>query len=410
MTEQELEKLFKTKLSSGNHPYNPAAWAAMENILNQKAVRGGAYFWRSAAAILAFALIIGSLKFSHSSQSPVADSVLSIEDVKHDQALPGQPVNTKAASQTKKPAALPDPENTQLIAVEEDAGEDLLASTQDKSETPTISSHPSQPAAIAGSEIIPALYPAVWSAEKPVVLDYDRNSIALVVLEMKKTSPDSRVSLHGLRMPVIIKQQSFRNSFQALYLKGGTVLNEAYNDRNMGVGFHIGVQYQAGLSKKVDVSAGLNYSRINKVGIHQQFDSTFYHFSSERIETEITGHQLNYLEMPLSLNWRFLPRHQIGVGAYASMLLSVSEDIEKRHYDRTGEMEVAHQSKEGKLSPYESYDLGFGLSYFYLIDRQLEIGVEIRRGLTDITKDTESVYIENHQNLNTRLSLRYRIL
>lgn len=408
MTEQELEKLFRSKLASGEYQYNPAAWNAMENLLDQNAVRGGGYFWRSAAAILAFAFVIGSLSYWQTSGVENDLPLVSVEMMDEVRVYPleddNDPVESSASITSDLRNTLPD---QPLVADDGTASNDLISSI-DENESPI----PNQksPAGTAVAEPITGAYAIASSSEPSFISANEKESLALVDLNAKGVSDPSMKLTNETRSPFILESKSFYKARQSLYLKGGTVINEAHNNSNMGVGFHVGLEYQVGLSKQLDLSVGLTYSQINKVGIHQQFDSTFYNFSSERIETDITGRQLNYLEMPLSVNWRFHPRHQLGFGAYAALLLSVSEDVEKRHYSQNGEMNVDRHSDEGKLSPYESYDMGLAFSYFYMIDSQLEIGLEVRRGITDITKDTESVYVQNHQNLNTRLSLRYRIL
>ncbi len=413
MTEQELEKLFKSKLASGNYQYNPAAWHAMENILDQNASRGGWYFWRSAAAILAFAFLLGAINFWQTSQMPPAtteQNALSPQLASDQDPIKPKGLNARDHSELNAQIQTDIEQSEGSIAnAPTPTNPEIAVPARDKrSENATnklANSYANNPSDVKSAVI------AMGINEQNLIslMDSDK-ATALLNLQSKDISYTPSIPSGTLELDHIPNLVPRKYARQGVFIKGGTLLNEAYHDSRMGVGFHLGIEYHLGLAKNLDLSAGLNYSRINKVGIHQQFDSTFYHFSSERIETEITGQQLSYLEMPLTLNWCVLSRHQFGAGAYASLLLSVSEEIETRHYNQNGEVAVEQDNEQGRLYPYETYDFGLAFSYFYRLDPQWEIGVEFRRGLTDITKDTESVYVANHQNLNTRLSLRYRIL
>jgi hypothetical protein len=407
MTEKELEKLFKSKLGSASYEFNPAAWSAMENLLDQKATRGGAYFWRSAAAILLFGMLAASVTFwqtgqdlpsspnlvAPSTEQPLQEPLETIDEPTVNPDVTSSIAETEASEQQHDAAITSDEPEAEKVADEFAANSNTPSS---------VGPAPPQDATT------PAL--GISSNELSVMAVSQKEEQELLGLKAKTPHYSNHISAGAIQAGGILPSPRKAITRQGLYLKGGTILNEAYNTGDMGVGFHLGFEYQVGFARNLEFSAGLNYSRINKVGIHQEFDSTFYHFSSDRIETEITGRQLSYLELPVSLNWRFHPRHQIGAGAYAALMLSVSEDIEKRHYRQGTEMAVSKSVDEGKLSPYEDYDFGLGCHYFFMIDHQLELGLEFRYGLTDITRDTEGVYGRNHQNMNTRISLRYRII
>ena len=399
MTEKELEKLFKTKLGSASYEYNPAAWNAMENLLDQKATRGGPYFWRSAAAILLFGLLSASVTFWQNNP---------VQDITPVVSSPG----TESPSMIESPVISIEEEIIPVKAISKEAKSDSYVPEKSETQDALPTREASQPPAIPApaSPDRSAIPTTTLVENNSTGLLRDEQDIAMVDLSVKAPRMGTTSPPVGLTRTVPVLPAQKTGIRQGLYLKGGTVLNESYNTGDMGVGFHLGFEYQLGIARNLDLIAGLNYSRINKLGIHQQYDSTFYHFSSERIETEITGRQLNYLEFPLSINWRFHPRHQIGLGGYAAVLLSVSEDVETRHYAQGHEMSVSKSVDEGKLTPYKDYDIGLGCQYFFMVDRQLELGLELRYGLTDITKDLENVYTRNHQNLNTRISLRYRLI
>lgn len=410
MTEKELEKLFKTKLGSASYDYNPAAWTAMENLLDQKATRGGAYFWRSAAAILLFGVLAASVTFWQTGQQlpetpsavsvPLTEPALPQQD-KISQEPQADPVISSSMAGTDIQVSNPVADLEEDEGASDDAPESFAVNTPD----PSAGDSGMPPESSATSS------PGIISNEDGILAIREQEEESTLEGLDAKVPSFSAVTDNGNIRPNAFKLTADKTGTrQGLFLKGGTILNESYNTGDVGVGFHLGFEYQVGIARNLEFSAGLTYSRINKLGIHQEFDSTFYHFSSERIETEITASQLNYLEMPVSFNWRFHPRHQIGLGAYAALLISVSEDVEKRHYRQGNEMAVSRTVDEGKLSPYEDYDLGLGCNYFFMIDHQLELGLEFRYGLMDITRDLEGVYERNHQNLNTRISLRYRII
>ena len=406
MTEKELEKLFKTKLGAANYEYNPAAWQAMENILDQKAPRGGGYFWRAAAAIVAFGALLASINLWQTDQpaNQQLQQAVPVAAPTPENLLPTVPVSLDAADE-------PAPETSEKLAgtdpsagINNDAGSDQDAAPAADEAAPLYAVADDEPQGPAGSIDRPE------DMERPNVLTNSRASAGLTQLRAKSLNNTYHLAIAEVRPAPFVPNVLRRSGRHGFYLKGGSILNEAYNTGDMGIGFHLGAEYQFNFAPGFDLSAGINFSRINRVGIHQQFDSTFYHFASERVETEITGRQLDYLEMPVSLQWRFHPRHQVGVGGYLSLLMRVSESMEKRHYAQGEELSVEEHEQDGRLSPYENYDLGLAFNYFYMVSEQLEVGLEVRRGLVDITRDTESVYTQNHQNLNTRLSLRYRIL
>ncbi|MDZ7848144.1 MAG: outer membrane beta-barrel protein [Owenweeksia sp.] len=415
MTEKELEKLFKTKLAGLQHEYNPAAWQAMEKELAQSAGATPLYYWRSVVATLLFGVVVsgiiwlqpgvtqnrtGTSTAKNIWPQPLSEMVADQRTlIPFKNGLEPKPASYKSSSDNSRPEAVHTP-NANLTSVSSNNAEaPNIYTGGDSQKMDQRNTSPS--AGLAQSTASSSPYNTSEKSMVPAKV-LDTKELDLWPTAELNQAPVSA----GTFKPEVL--QKFARKHELL-LMGGPVLNESFNNNDLGVAWQAGIVYQYRISNQWVLSAGLNYAVIDQLGVSQQIDSTFYHFGSERVEIENTGQRLEYLEMPIKISWVFNARHQFGIGAYASHLVSVSEVKETRHYQLETETNAERSVKKGPNSKYRPYDLGIGLSYYYQVNPQFSFGLDLRKGLTDITYDIGQVYQNNHQNLNTRLTLRYRL-
>lgn len=406
MTEKELEKLFRNKLQSRDLPFNMANWKAMENLLDEKDSPTGFFYWRAVAAVLIFALLVVPIIY-------FAPAPQVLEAKNFDMA--------GSEGKWQAPAKLQEgpTQNNGSVFRNSIATEEELLRENTEDVPGRVASRPVKENGMPGTTPSPQSASARYAAadfEAPAGIDQNAalsgENESYVWLKAKSIGVmQGESQLMSKKTLAHFSPEAF-GKFQKQHewwATAGTVMSNSHSSATPGLGWYAGFAYQFRLSEKWLLNTGLDYSRQNRLGITQVSDSTFYHFGQERVTTEDKSERLEYLTLPLHASFQPGARHEFGAGGYAARLLRVSQVVERTsvHSQKPAETEVATLSDFDDR--FEEFDFGLDVFYRYHFSPWLSVGVQVRQGLTDITRDVNEEFSENHQNLNTRITLRYRI-
>lgn len=444
MTEKELEKLFKSKLNNREFAFNPENWQKMEAILDDSAVAKGWYFWRSSAAIVLFGAVVATLiYFSPNARidSVASDQLLTpqkskVEEIYQD---PSQKELNSSQQEITAPdeaiaadqyiAASPEqqikdiPENSSSISEQapsqpltSPAQEQSVAALTNKADVPENQyndglANSSEKQNITDDPVFAAASPIATrkNAVKVDALDfvlltskgYDGLNIEPVNLDFLNSD-----------LNVVANNNEFIDKSRTpvgVFVNGGLVFTGSNTNNTLGTGYHAGIGYRKGLNYGLVLETGISYVVLNDVNIQDNSDSVFFGFGVERIETEEINKRLDYIEVPLNVSYRVTPKHSLGIGAYASILVNISRDVETKRYTPKGGMAVSNHQSNGYQEEFDRFDLGFNAFYRYAMTPRFNVGLHFKTGLRDITKDVSVDYAEDHTNFNTRIVLEYSL-
>ncbi len=428
MTEKEMEKLFRSKLNNREFAFNPGNWERMETILDQKASAGRWYYWRSAAAILLFGFIVGGLAVYNPSDRNDYDAVSGTDFIQEGKELPDafgskatEPAtesnetiayddvqgetessvyNQLTPSQAKAITSPDDNVATNDFEQVNDAKQNNKEATVTKEFASTESTQDVDEAAIANTSAN-----SIRHGFEPVeTLNLTTKGYNLPALAVTYPSPRFTDIIEGEQTTPLQKINT-----NAFFVNVGTVLSGSNTDNTLGNGLQAGIGYRRAFNNGFGVETGLNYFYLDNVNIQDRSDSVFYRFGKESIETEERNSRLDYLEVPLNLSYKIAPRHQIGLGGYAAILLNVERDITRTTFTPKGGTTVEDEKASGYLDEFNRFDFGFSAFYRYSFSPRLKVGVHLKQGLMDITHDVSEGYADDHTNFNTRLVLEYNL-
>lgn len=428
MTDKELDKLFESKLQEREFEMNPENWAAMEAILNAKAKRGGAFYWRSVAAVFAFGILAALSLLIVDPDTPAEQNVAQEEQQFRN---PQAPLEDPNSSKTEEKPAIKNEQN--LYTPKESLISDAPAQTGRSREVTPPGSSQSTPPPAEGST--PASDYAGTSGKALATVPSDEESagtpsvtanafgteaqnssnevLAFVIVDSKElaTLETPVVELNPASVdpfiPEALSKFSARHEF---FATGSSLLGNAFSSNSAGLGFSAGIGYRLRLDPQLSVEVSANYLQLNSVDLTDKRDSTFFNFGKEHIQINRQVNQLGYLQIPIALTYHLDSRHSVGMGGYTSLLLSVTEKLERTHEMAKRPTQHSTATNTGYHEDFRRFDYGFTANYFYRVTPALSFGVQVQKGFTDITHDVSEGFKPVHQNFNTQISVRYRFL
>ncbi len=425
MTERELEKLFKSKLNNREFAFNPANWEKMEGILDQKAVAGGRYFWRSAAAILLFGVVVASVIYYNPGTISQYDGISGPDFIPEGRVLPNMKPEVELNMGSEDPAsiAFEEAKNLDQVSPESPSTKSDISKKSTETEMSSVG-HVERDNSITNDN--QSTVSSTSAVEQSVSNVFGDGSEGVGLVENFEFTEPLELSSKDYVLPELaainftVRDAELLGNAQelppqrrintsSLFVNAGPVFTGSNTSNTLGTGFLAGVGYRKGLNYGFGVEAGLNYFVLNNVNIQNYSDSVFYRFGKERIETEEVNSRLDYLEVPLNLTCKLAPKHQLGVGGYAAVLLNVSRDITKTTHTPKSGTYVEDEKASGYLDEFNRFDFGLNAFYRYSISSRLNIGIHFKQGLMDITHDVSEGYAQDHTNFNTRIVLEYSL-
>lgn len=413
MSDKGLDEIFRKKLTNRELAFNPANWDAMETMLDADKKPAIFYWWTSAAVVLFGLLTAGITLF----QNPILGD---------DAALP-----ISTTIQTKEKIDLPN-NNTQesntLNSVENIASQssDGLESSEadilnQSTEAAEVSQEPinspvsavNNGGGIVVNQNTNENYPVanvVNGLDQSTDDTEDVSKIAFISL-LEKPIPSLGYSVSNTLVPnreYPSKQIRKFQKQQEISMLAGLGAGPSFNGGEASKDWLIGLNYEYRFSFNWSVNAALSYNAKLSPGIIQNSDSIFHSFSPERVITEMENSRLDYIEMPIYFTRTFNTKHQLGLGVYSSVLFNIKTDIKRKNIT-IKETKESEFSESGLSENFRVFDYGFTSSYSYQFNPSLNLGVQFKYGLSDITVNNTQELRGYHRNISTRLILRYRL-
>ena len=160
--------------------------------------------------------------------------------------------------------------------------------------------------------------------------------------------------------------QKFRSG-----IKGGfnfsTLYIDEVEDRQIRPGFHIGVFGQSPLSEAVALQTELLFTTAGNRSI----------YSTGPFDGEI-DFNINYLQLPIMLNFKIADAFEIHVGPYAAYLIGANT---------SSEGDFGSSFSELDRDNFQNFDFGLASGVGFNLD-DLQVGVRYNLGFNEIAKST----------------------
>lgn len=433
MSDKELDEIFKKKLTNREFGFNQANWEAMEAILDADK-KPAVFYWWTSAAIVAFGLVTSAILFLQNPRATEIPSVLPLgqenvtttvgDENSNIQEIPtGNALETDAEFENITDQSL-ESNSTENLGSNQAADPlntvNALAGTSTNASTTNSGQNNADPAVIlpgngAGSSniVVGSNNSSEVSNSLPLITENlveEKNKEGLLFLSGKGFPAFENPSIDGDLITNRVRPNFIRR-FQKqheLSLVGGIGLNPSFNNSGSSADWLIGLNYEYRFSFFWSVNVGLNYNARTSPGIKHSSDSTFLSFGRELVITEVENTRLDYVELPIQITHTISPRHQLGLGMYASALFNIVTQTDRTSI--TVKETVTHQTKTMGLSDnFRTFDYGLTGSYNYQYNPALSLGLQFKYGLSDITVNNTPELSGFHRNVSTRLILRYRL-
>lgn len=405
MSEKDLDNLFKSKLGERAFKYNPKAWQAMEQILDSRK-RGLAFYWRTAAAVLAFFGLSLVFALNQPKMALQQNELSTPVSIMQDAENPMPSVEVESTKPTN--SALNNKQNeptTNSVAVVPSSKSNTSITGATSPNAPTYKKEHKNPVVITGDETnVESKNSKVVASSSEVLLEVEPIQSDVLVLpelelnqmtiattegDIKNVNKKSEISAKQLGIYPFIRMSGMTSSINL-------------NATN-GYGFSAGGGIEKSIGKHFSVAAGINYVQRSRPGLNKSSDSVFYGFTAERKIKEEEILRTHHVEMPLTLTFLANSRHRIGAGVSAAYLIDSEASVATQE-SRFEELVKSSKSVENVLKhELNAWNFGAHLQYQFLIAPRLSIGTSLHYSFSDFTLETPT----NQRLTDVRLFLQY---
>lgn len=427
MKDQDLDRLFKSKLSEAAYPYNPDNWARMEQLLDARTTGVAPWYWRYSAALLAVSLLLGGLITFQSdfSGTEVATPTPSSQPTT---AAPENSYGPAPVSpETHRSAATTVPFQKGLPpALKSDGTKSSKTSpaiaAQTTASSPAGSPHSSHQAPSAADSAsksaskIPkgtpkralALNDVYHGAPAHAEIASLRGP-SLPLLKLRGLPDTSALPAREAREDILIPGKPAFAQHQLL-VEGGLSLSASFGDGS-ATGMTAGLRYQWQPSSSFGLSMGVHFRQTGDLSIAIREDTSF--FTSQGRQDVSTVKRFAYfqtLNFPIRAQWHINHKHTLMGGAYLGLALRQKARLVTTTQQPKSSPEVERDQISGQHPEFTGTLAGLSLGYTYQLNKRWEAGLQLRYGLSDMTQDRVAPELASfHRLRQADVVLRYRL-
>lgn len=394
MSGAEFQTLFQNKAAESRFAFNPENWARMEAILDQRAVRPLAYFWRSAAAILLMAAVASTMLWQNQTTLPTEGGL--VQEPSAPEAISPE---TKSSAPTQLQELPASPLSTEALVAEENP---VASSPVQVAQVP-----PSTPVSAGLSEAagLPESNPAQTLAYQIA----DLGTLPFVDQVVGLPNLDQAyVNAPQLELPSFEKEPYIPLGYSRIYAVAGPAISAPMNGKMGTPGWQAGLEYEYGWSKSSAISTGLIYNRSGDIGLETMHDSTF--FGLGRTDVQTHRHYKNLSSLRIPLNYRYtIANHGFGVGFNTDVLLNVNMDETKTTTVFKQDPVVETTSYSQPMETFSPVNFSASFTYYYQYSERLSLALSYAFALNDLTNDNAQNFEAEHRPGQANLQLRYRL-
>jgi len=170
-----------------------------------------------------------------------------------------------------------------------------------------------------------------------------------------------------------------------------------------------GISYNYYLAPKWVIHADLLYQSRKGVETSKVLAAKTYHFGSARDVLTMHNKTMNYIELPISIGYRFARDWQVTAGTSINYLLACDNEVVHEHHG-TFDSWTRTENETSRPDGMQSIDVALSAGLAYEILPQLELGTRLNYGLIDVTDNEYYQQNTTDNNVQLRFHLAYRFL
>jgi hypothetical protein len=163
-------------------------------------------------------------------------------------------------------------------------------------------------------------------------------------------------------------------------------------------------------SKKIALSAGMDYTNLTKLKTSYSNSTTTYDFGASYTATTITPKTLHYAMVPLTLQYYINDNNAICVGASVLYLINTSSTVTTSTQNDLNPMTSQSKTSMGYTDGFNKLDMQARLAYRRRIYKSFSASIEGYYGLLDIEENSFFSSNTFQRNSGFRLILSYDLI
>ena len=171
----------------------------------------------------------------------------------------------------------------------------------------------------------------------------------------------------------------------------------------------IGVNYENAITRKFKLITNILY--YNKTNLNSKIAVVFidYDFGVFKEEITIKSDKLQFLEIPILLEYAINEKHFIAFGGSFSYLLNANSTVFTKKTDYFNNTTEEKLEKLGYVNGFEKVDYAVLISYQCALTNRLKAILRFNYGFKDMTKNDYFNNNMNDKNMNIKFLISYNL-
>jgi hypothetical protein len=419
--ESNIDKLFRENLSDHNPSFNPDNWAKMEAILESTA--SSQPWYRSYSRLMAisliglFALVHSTVRFSPNTPTTLAVTNQQLDHSPEKSNHENDQTTVKA--KTIEVASIQKPKNNSARSSfkSNQATQATLAAIASRQKTDPV-------ATISLKSNVTSHFYTSSSENLAIKRSSELNSMnsSVMVNELLESvlalTPHGITSFESDEIDLIsnsdpVSSKAIYNQRHTLSLAGFNTINNGFRNNSGLFGKNIlnrvEFNYSYQLKNNLAISTGLAYNSKTAKGLNYTQSNEQYGFGRNANTTSINVQSLNYIEVPLAINYQIGSKHTVGIGASFNYLLAVRNRVIATTFETLEGESSNSTTRWGGNEKFSPFDVGIRANYSYAISPRFKLAVSAQFGTINFSNNAAwgGQGQLHHQEL--QIGLRYQL-
>jgi len=412
----QSEKI-KLILSQHEFPLQESAWMAMESLLNQKKKKRYLFYYAAASLLL---MLGAALFYQLYSEKP--SFVLTNSMVAPKQNKENKPAENLTASTNDSPAILSDPKesNTASNSKHSDTKNNHNINEAKVSSLKNNRSNPKNyfqkiKEKVASSKISPSdkfiskepqNINTITEEKSNAIAEEDKNVSKFFSNQSLEVINSLPLANNSTNPPLIQIETNGNFNIKRGWQKGisASVISKLYRNEQAALGPALSLFARKRISKRYALEGQLIWKLLQNMNLPSRMEtqtmallvdtdpgSALFYENRKSTLTEVN--QYSFFELPLSVSYHFLPRHNISLGLNLSCLLQMTST--------NGNLNSSTPESLG----LSRFDLGALIGYEWKFSRSFALQIQYNIGFFNLSKNVAKRREEINQNLSQSYQL-----
>lgn len=404
--ENNIDRLFRNNLNETEHAFNENAWAQMEEMLDAQAGSGSSFWYKmgSVATILIFLTSFATYLTIDTSYNSL--SSLNIVDITQSNNELLSVENSFENPNTQY-------ESASLGLDNDNSKPEIKVQGKDNSLAKINSLVPISSSSVGNSLADLSILPITTNNDYSKIRTHNNEDIAMLE---KQSFEDYANNIEYLAVapqdPVATSQISNKRHNIGVVL--GNTFNKGFENKTGIFGQNIlhtvGLEYTFQLNNQIRLITGIQLRSKASDGTVRNYESEEYGFGKTTSSVQIDARSLQYIEIPLLVDYNIARKHHVFAGTHLGYLTGVKNNIVNRTEETLAGTETKTEIQWGMEEYYNPLNVSIVGGYDYELSPKIKLGINAQFGVTDFTNN--KAWDNNSKNFHQELqiSLKYNLV